>query len=327
MSGSRLLCVFSALILLPKGQSNVIQTTQTVTATVGGDVHFCCQLQQTKDVRQVTWQKLSPAGEKNLASSDKFFGQRVNAEFTGKVAFEDTSLQNSSIVLRRVELQDEGCFRCLFSIYPDGVFAGRTCLQLQELHEPLLQVSSPDSGGLHWVVQCWATGRPAPTVTLSVSQPSLLLSNHTSVTESNSNGTDTVYVLALLRGSPLHGAEVGCAVRQQSGAPLNTFVTFPEVVQMPRDEPTQIVWLWAVLPALLLICIIGGVFLRRSKKNRDSQRTNTPQKEAQHLTGPQQTPARQLATEELRRRTPRPPQKRFKGFFSVSRKLFETVDS
>uniref|UniRef100_A0A672FFN3 Ig-like domain-containing protein n=1 Tax=Salarias fasciatus TaxID=181472 RepID=A0A672FFN3_SALFA len=114
----------------------------TVTAAVGGDALFCCQLLQPKDVWQVTWQKLSSTGDgregswRDLASFNRYFGQWVNAKFSGKVAFRDASLQNCSIVLRRVQVEDEGCYRCLFNIDPEGVFTGRTCLQLHGEAEP-----------------------------------------------------------------------------------------------------------------------------------------------------------------------------------------------
>uniref|UniRef100_A0A672FEC3 Ig-like domain-containing protein n=1 Tax=Salarias fasciatus TaxID=181472 RepID=A0A672FEC3_SALFA len=238
-SGLMLLCFLSTVVLLSEALPDVVQTQQTVTAAVGGDALFCCQLLQPKDVRQVTWQKLSSTGdgrERDLASSNRFFGQRVNAEFSGKVAFRDASLQNCSIVLRRVQVEDEGCYRCLFNIYPEGVFTGRTCLQLHELQAPLLQVGGPGPAGGPRVVRCVATGRPAPTVTLSATQQGLRLSNHSRVTVSNPNGSVSVNSSALLWGSPPHGGIVGCAAQQQSGPQLHTFVTLPEVGEPSGEE-------------------------------------------------------------------------------------------
>lgn len=99
-------------------------------AALREDAHFTCWLTQTKDVVQVTWQKLSPEGVKHLASYTKTFGQRVNADFRDKAEFTDAALQNSSIVLRNVTDQDEGCYRCVFNTYPEGALMGKTCLQL-----------------------------------------------------------------------------------------------------------------------------------------------------------------------------------------------------
>uniref|UniRef100_I3JHN6 Ig-like domain-containing protein n=1 Tax=Oreochromis niloticus TaxID=8128 RepID=I3JHN6_ORENI len=112
------------------GAAAVIQTQQTVLAAVGEDAEFSCQLLETKVVLQVTWQKISAGGETNVATYNKYFGQRVNDGFNDKVEFKYTGLQNCSIVIRNVTEQDEGCYRCLFNTYPEGAFIGRTCLQI-----------------------------------------------------------------------------------------------------------------------------------------------------------------------------------------------------
>ncbi|XP_065325827.1 OX-2 membrane glycoprotein-like [Pelmatolapia mariae] len=190
----------------------VIQTQQTVLAAVGEDAEFSCQLLKTKDVLQVTWQKISQDVETNVATYNKYFGQRVNDGFTDKFKFKYTGLQNCSIVIKNVTEQDQGCYRCLFNTYPEGAFTGRTCLQLYELHEPVLDVRQSNSTE-EWVVSCSATGRPAPTVTLSVSQQHLNFSQYNTVSVSNTNATFTVTTTAVLSGSRKHSTQVGCAAR------------------------------------------------------------------------------------------------------------------
>uniref|UniRef100_A0A3Q0S9Y9 Ig-like domain-containing protein n=1 Tax=Amphilophus citrinellus TaxID=61819 RepID=A0A3Q0S9Y9_AMPCI len=105
---------------LPAALTAVIQTQQTVLAAVGEDAEFSCQLLETKDVLQVTWQKVLPDVEENVATYNKYFGQRVNDGFTDKVEFKYAGLQNCSIVIRNVMEQDEACYRCLFNTYPEG---------------------------------------------------------------------------------------------------------------------------------------------------------------------------------------------------------------
>uniref|UniRef100_A0A3Q4GZQ7 Ig-like domain-containing protein n=1 Tax=Neolamprologus brichardi TaxID=32507 RepID=A0A3Q4GZQ7_NEOBR len=183
----------------------LIQTQQTVLAAVGEDAEVSCQLLETKDVLQVTWQKISPDAETNVATYNKYFGQRVNDGFTEKFGFKYTGLQNCSIVIRNVTEQDEGCYRCLFNTYPEGAFTGRTCLQL---HEPVVDVRESNSTE-EWVVSCSATGRPAPTVTLSVSQQDLSFSQYNTVSVSNTNATFTVTTTAVLSGSRKHSTQVG----------------------------------------------------------------------------------------------------------------------
>ena len=109
-------------------------------AAVGEDVHLSCQLMQSRDVLQVTWQKLSPDGKNKNFVGNRYFEQKVNAGFQGKVEFKDAGLQNCSIVIRKVMEQDEGCYLCLFNTFPDGSLTGRTCLQLYgELLSSLLK--------------------------------------------------------------------------------------------------------------------------------------------------------------------------------------------
>ena len=114
----------------PAGLTSLIETQQTVMAAVGEEAQLNCQLMQSKDVLQVTWQKLLPEGEKNLATYSNKFGQTVNPDFRNNVEFKCAGLQNSSIVIRKVTEQDEGCYLCLFNTYPEGALTATTCLLL-----------------------------------------------------------------------------------------------------------------------------------------------------------------------------------------------------
>ncbi|XP_042071563.1 OX-2 membrane glycoprotein [Haplochromis burtoni] len=210
-----------------KALTAVIQTQQTVLAAVGEDAEFSCQLLDTKDVLQVTWQKISHDVETNVATYSKYYGQRVNDGFTEKFKFKHTELQNCSIVIRNVMEQDEGCYHCLFNTYPDGSLTGKPCLRVYELHEPAVDVRESNSAE-EWVVSCSATGRPAPTVTLSVSQQDLSFSQYNTVSVSNTNATFTVTTTAVLSGSRKHSTQVGCAARVLSAPHREVMVTIPD---------------------------------------------------------------------------------------------------
>ncbi|KAK5600902.1 hypothetical protein CRENBAI_007355 [Crenichthys baileyi] len=92
--------------------------------------------------------------------------------------------------------QDEGCYICKFTIYPDGAQTAGTCLDFYELHELILDVRRSNFS-TESVVSCSATGRPAPTVTLTVPQQNL--SFFPPPVEPH-NGTVTVTTTALLSG-------------------------------------------------------------------------------------------------------------------------------
>lgn len=108
----------------------MVQTQQTVVAAVGEDARLSCQLLQPKEVHQVTWQKILPEGEKNVATYSEHFGSRVTPDFKDKVEVKDAGLQSCSIVIRDVSEQDGGCYLCLFNSFPEGAVTGKTCLQL-----------------------------------------------------------------------------------------------------------------------------------------------------------------------------------------------------
>uniref|UniRef100_A0A3B4H8D0 Ig-like domain-containing protein n=1 Tax=Pundamilia nyererei TaxID=303518 RepID=A0A3B4H8D0_9CICH len=240
----------------------VIQTQQTVLAAVGEDAEFSCQLLETKDVLQVTWQKISNNVETNVATYSKYYGPRVNDGFTDKFRFKNTGLQNCSIVIRNVMEQDEGCYHCLFNTYPEGSFTGQTCLEVYELHEPVVDVRESNSTE-EWVVSCSATGRPAPTVTLSVSQQDLSFSQYNTVSVSNTNATFTVTTTAVLSGSCKHSTQVGCAARVLSAPQRGVTVMIYEV-QEDRYSFLHTVAVFSFNSAAKCVCSCS-FFLSHSK--------------------------------------------------------------
>ncbi|XP_063323691.1 OX-2 membrane glycoprotein-like [Pelmatolapia mariae] len=251
----------------------VIQTQQTVLAAVGEDAELSCQLLETKDVLQVTWQKISNDVETNVATYSKYFGQRVNYGFTDKVEFKYIGLQNCSIVIRNVTYEDEAFYHCLFNTYPEGSFTGKPCLQVYELHEPVVDVRESNSIE-EWVVSCSATGRPAPTVTLSVSQQHLNFSQYNTVSVSNTNATFTVTTTAVLSGSRNNSTQVGCAARVLSAPHREVMVAIPEVQQaragnddnddgkMVKEDFTWII----VLGAVICVCVVAVVTILTNRK-------------------------------------------------------------
>uniref|UniRef100_A0A3B3WUF8 Ig-like domain-containing protein n=1 Tax=Poecilia mexicana TaxID=48701 RepID=A0A3B3WUF8_9TELE len=111
----------------------VVQTQQTVSAALGKDATLSCQLLETKVVSQVTWQKVSGNTEKNICTYSEKFGSSVYPEYKDKIQFTEAGSQKSSIVIRNVTEQDAGCYRCLFTTFPDGNLIGRTCLKYLQL--------------------------------------------------------------------------------------------------------------------------------------------------------------------------------------------------
>ncbi|XP_033480018.2 uncharacterized protein LOC117255335 [Epinephelus lanceolatus] len=281
------------------GLAAVIETQQTVMAVVGEEALLNCQLMQPKDVLQVTWQKILPDKKQNVATYTEYFGEKVNRDFRDKVEFKYAGLQNSSIVIRRVTEEDEGCYHCLFNTYPDGALTGSTCLQLYELHEPVLHVresNSPEEA----VVSCSATGRPAPTVRLTVPHY-----NSTSVT--NTNATVTVTATAVL--PRLHGnsTQVGCAVRVLSGPQIEVFTMIPEVTLSSADDVTLITVLVVVSCVCVAAAVIIIILLIRKHQNRLSHRDSEENKTRRRTTKDTEEDGTLVVmqdSEQVRQRTP-----------------------
>ncbi|XP_032412290.1 OX-2 membrane glycoprotein-like isoform X4 [Xiphophorus hellerii] len=242
-----ILCLFTLGGSFQEGLAVLIQTQQTVLAAVGEDAPLSCRLLETKDVQQVTWQKVLEKTERNIGSYSQYFGETVNPGFKDKVQFTEAGLQKNSIVIRNVTEQDAGCYLCLFNIYPDGALIAATCLEVYELHGPFIDISRSNSPpGLD--VTCSATGRPVPMVTLTVLHQNLIFSHYNTSTETNTNGTVTVTTKVLL--SDLSSTQVGCSVSVDSAAPRELLVTVPEVKDSSDDG-----WPLIVVFLMFLICI------------------------------------------------------------------------
>ncbi|XP_030006312.1 OX-2 membrane glycoprotein-like [Sphaeramia orbicularis] len=237
---------------------------QTIAVKVGGEAFLNCYLMKSEDVVQVTWQKISP--EMNLATNSKYFSPRVNPEFRHKVEFKDAGLQNSTIIIKNVKQQDEGCYNCLFNIQHQGAITCKTCLQIYELNEPVLHVSKSSSTA-EFIVSCSATGRPAPTVTLSVQGQNF---SHTStVRVPNTNGTVTVNTTAVLSGLHRTSTRVRCSVRLAFGSETEVFTTIPgfDEERSPSDSDDSLSWISVpvVLVCAVAVAVITSLFKKHMK--------------------------------------------------------------
>ncbi|XP_037618027.1 OX-2 membrane glycoprotein-like [Sebastes umbrosus] len=287
MAHRAVLHVLCVLGVFQKGLTALIETQHTVEAAVGDKACLNCHLIQSGDVLQVTWLKILPEGVKNLAYCHKDFGQKVNSDFTDKMEFRYAGLQNSSIVIRRVMEEDEGCYRCMFNTFSEGAYNATICLQLYELHGPFLHVREST------VVSCSATARPAPTVTLTVP-------HYDSTSVTNTNGTVTVTTTAGLSRLRSKNTQVGCAVRVLSGPQIEVSMMIPDY-----DFTLIIV---SVVVACVCVCVVAAVvitLLKRKHRNRrsdkDSEEEETPQKAIKD-TDETKTPLKKEENE-LRQRT------------------------
>ncbi|XP_015224509.1 PREDICTED: uncharacterized protein LOC107080819 [Cyprinodon variegatus] len=128
------------------------------------------------------------------------------------------------------------------------------------------------------VVSCSATGRPAPTVTLTVLQQNLSFSHYNSSSVTHSNGTVTVTTTALLSASC--STQVGCSVSVLSAAPREKMITVPEFKETSFEElaaKLQICGtknfglIFGVLVFGVLVALLATFYLRQTHQNRKPQ--------------------------------------------------------
>ncbi|XP_045074397.1 OX-2 membrane glycoprotein-like [Coregonus clupeaformis] len=291
MSAALYNSLFILLIILPKGFSQLVRTQQVVTATLGEDAVLNCELMKTKDVRQVTWQKVTTGPNENVATYSKR-GPNVNPPFKGKVEFEDEGLQNCSIIIRGVSRGDESCYKCLFNAYPDGAISGTTCLQVNELYGPSLLITQTNNS--HTTLSCSATGRPAPIVTWD----DMMIEHSTTVDVTHPNGTITVTTTATVAVSSLTDKEVRCVVSLSfSDVTNNASMVIPASDQASITGQSQVSdddWISgtvvsAVLGSVCLIAVIC-VLVLLLKRIKETSSRKPPVTDPETIRTPLKTP-------------------------------------
>nr|XP_020515177.1 OX-2 membrane glycoprotein-like [Labrus bergylta] len=315
MAQRALILSLFVLTVSQKAPAALIQTEHTVMAAVGEQACLNCQLMKSKDVHQVTWQKILPDGESNVATYNKYSKKLVNLGFQGKVELINAGLQNSSILIRNVTEEDEGCYRCMFNTYPDGALIATTCLKLYELHGPVLHVRESNSPE-EVIVFCSATGRPAPTVTLNVLHHKLNFSTHSF---KNTNGTVTVNTTCLLMRSYDNSTQVECEVQVPS-VPLKKDSVMIPAVQLSSEDGSKVdtgsnvVGITLVIAAVVIVSLVVLLcFLRRKllnspiswcKNKEDPEVIKTPLPTEKPLMNRTTLMLQQNEQEGLRQRTP-----------------------
>ncbi|XP_072556991.1 nectin 1a-like [Paramormyrops kingsleyae] len=254
-----------SLICISRGITDLVRTQQLVMASLGEDVNLKCELTKQRNVKQVTWQRVSEQKSENMATYSERFGATVARPFRKNVNFLEIGLQQCSIVIKRVQWSDESCYKCLFNLIPDGAISGRTCLKIYELHKPIFVVK-PVSGESKLLLTCSATGRPAPELSWDIEDTAL---EHS--TTYNQNGTITVTKTATVQISPrllANTRQIKCTAQQEYGERKENFVTIPNDEMLSNKAHADI---WFVVSGVLIgiLCVVGLCFcLHRKICNR-----------------------------------------------------------
>uniref|UniRef100_A0A3B3SF93 Ig-like domain-containing protein n=1 Tax=Paramormyrops kingsleyae TaxID=1676925 RepID=A0A3B3SF93_9TELE len=273
--------MISLLIISPPGFTELVRTQRLVMASLGDDANFTCELTKQKNVKQVTWQRVSEQKSENMATYSERFGATVTGPFRENVNFVETGLQQCSIVIKGIQWSDESCYMCLFNVFPDGAISGRTCLKIYELHNPIFELNPVNvSDDRILSLSCSVTGRPAPEVSWSIEDTAL--ENSTTFYTKNPNGTITVTKTATVQMTPrllANTTQIKCAAQQDYGERKETFITVPngETADNQSDKADKddtsdtghTVIFYTVLAVVLgVLCGFFGFLLRMKKRKK-----------------------------------------------------------
>uniref|UniRef100_A0A8C5LTW2 Ig-like domain-containing protein n=1 Tax=Leptobrachium leishanense TaxID=445787 RepID=A0A8C5LTW2_9ANUR len=150
-------------------------------AAVGLSVTLQCQLitstkPEVPDVLQVSWEKESGSNIGPVATYSKSFGKRYIGYYSNRIAdFTDKTPNASAITIQSVNLEDHGCFKCTFNVFPYGATYANICLDVYEMNisEPTLDsrtLTPSNSSEEIYIISCSVTGKPAPRMWWNISE-------------------------------------------------------------------------------------------------------------------------------------------------------------
>ncbi|XP_034970667.1 OX-2 membrane glycoprotein [Zootoca vivipara] len=174
---------------------------------LGGNATLRCTLPvvESSETVQVTWQQEVNKNFVNLAAYTNKSILNIDDRYKGRVNLTIFEHNDTAISFWNVSTQENGCYRCIFNIYPQGSKRNKACLSVYGRLNTFLHYSISD-GRLN--ATCLATGFPRPNITWVA--PRGLKEEH-EIT--NPNGTVSVISNILVNASDSHsGQEMICKV-------------------------------------------------------------------------------------------------------------------
>ncbi|XP_075118600.1 OX-2 membrane glycoprotein-like [Leptodactylus fuscus] len=164
----------SLLVLLWSSvQGATVKNNPKEAVTIGGNVTLQCQLIiEEPNVIQITWQKETGNFTGAVATISKVYGQKLIGYYSNRTKHSASNSPDvSAISISNVTPEDEGCFKCIFNLFPSGATTGTICLEVYEptILEPnleVLEIDNRDIADKLYTVTCSVnTGKPTPNIT------------------------------------------------------------------------------------------------------------------------------------------------------------------
>ncbi|XP_042199900.1 nectin-1 isoform X1 [Callorhinchus milii] len=118
-----LLLVLLVAAVLPVFQAQMVTVDDSVSGFIGTEVVLHCTFVNNNPnikITQVTWQKATNGSKQNIAIFNPHMGVSVLPPYKDRVSFKNPSLDDATIRLWSLELEDEGVYICEFATFPTG---------------------------------------------------------------------------------------------------------------------------------------------------------------------------------------------------------------
>ncbi|XP_018101349.1 OX-2 membrane glycoprotein isoform X2 [Xenopus laevis] len=254
--------------------SQVMCSVDKRTVPVGGSVTMRCKLNlninspDSSDVLQVTWSKQSGDFAGTIATSSRTHGQRFLGPYSNrKVQFSEVTQDLSAITISSVTPGDQGCFQCIFSVYPLGSIMGSICLNVTvRISDPKLYINKSEE---YHIISCSATGKPAPTITWNLTEtPEQNPQNY-----SINHPDQTVTVISNFTHRTLGRIHVTCVVHHPS---LSSDIVLSKSIEDSGVDTSGkknkfVIKVSAVIIVVTLLCCLLAFIYPRWKRHKKYQ--------------------------------------------------------
>ncbi|NXA59707.1 OX2G protein, partial [Mohoua ochrocephala] len=219
----------------------VVPQAKHTKVKMGDNVTLSCALTKPMDVLQVTWQKDSEQIH-NIATYSETNGLKIHKPYEDRMNFTILELNKTSITFWDTRMDDSGCYKCVFNVFPSGPFSGDTCLSVSGLNA---SVHYNISEG-HLTVTCNADGLPEPTITWN----NLFNSTPTQKTVKHKNGIVSITSeLEIYNIQSISAQGLTCSVSNTHGK-----IDLP--VKIKGDEGSSLLWLVIVVILVVIMAVI-----------------------------------------------------------------------
>ncbi|XP_078389611.1 nectin-1-like [Cetorhinus maximus] len=220
------------IALLSASTSNHV-TAVTLTALVGTEVLLPCQMTQNSTIfTQLEWKK-GPENKKFAVYHHKF-GITISGErYSSRVVFRNHSRLDGSILLKALEMEDQGMYTCSVTLFPQGITEKVMNLTILAIpNNRAIPVPARTANSEVPVANCTsANGNPAAEITWISGSPG----NYTTTLIENSNGTKTV--ISLYKRAPSDyddGQTVTCVISHPASSSTDYYTITLSILYPPE---------------------------------------------------------------------------------------------